>query len=89
MARNTPKSKKMGYALEINRTGEPGKDNWSREGFLFDNSRDASDYRLKHYPNIESWRIFAIRLPLTTLSAFGSDNESRMSPSTKGNQRAS
>lgn len=58
--RTIQKRIRMGYVLHINRTGAKGA--WERLGPLFTTSLEGSQYREKHAPGVERWRVQAVRV---------------------------
>lgn len=77
MARKTtPKKLKLGYKLEINRTGKPGAKNWERVGCLFGTSLEGSAFRERHHADVKIWRVSAVRVSAEKVVpiAFGNEN---------------
>lgn len=60
MNKTIPKKVCVGYALWINRETTKGK--WERVGFLFNNGREASEYRERFYGDTPRWSVNRVRI---------------------------
>lgn len=68
--RTIPKRKKMGYALFIKRTdSKTVLTQWERVGFLFTTSKEAGEYRDRHFPSVPKWSIQSVRVTAGAVQA--------------------
>lgn len=61
MAKAKQKTQKIGFEVQINRTGDKGAKNWEGVGWIFTTKHEAQSWLNKHHSTIKVARILGVK----------------------------